>query len=70
MKLTTYFHLVPRLRMSGAIRVLPPYAFMAWTGTTLLFLLLHSTSCENLVCSLLFAELVAERIRMQGSVSA
>jgi hypothetical protein len=25
-------HLVPKLRMSGAIHFLPPYAFMAWIG--------------------------------------
>ena len=32
--LTTHFHLAPRLRMGGAIPLLPEYAFMAWTGTT------------------------------------
>ena len=37
-KLTTHPHLGPRSRMSGAIHLLPLYAFMAWTGTTLLFL--------------------------------
>jgi hypothetical protein len=26
----------PRLRMSGGVPLLPLYAFMAWTGTTLL----------------------------------
>jgi hypothetical protein len=31
-KLTTHFHLEPRLRMSDAIAVLPLYAFMAWSG--------------------------------------
>jgi hypothetical protein len=35
MKLTAHLHLVPRLRMSGAIPVLPLYAFMVWTGKTL-----------------------------------
>ena len=35
--LTTYYHLVPRLRMSGYITLLHLYAFMVWTGTTLLF---------------------------------
>jgi hypothetical protein len=39
-KLTIHLHLVPRLRVRGAIHVLPQYAFMAWcsvkiTGTTL-----------------------------------
>jgi hypothetical protein len=32
-KLTSQLH--PRLRVSGAITLLPMYAFMAWTGTTL-----------------------------------
>lgn len=31
-KLITYGHLVPRLRMNGAILLLPLYACMAWTG--------------------------------------
>ena len=35
MKLTSHLHLVPRLRMSGAVPVLPPYAFMLWTGKML-----------------------------------
>jgi hypothetical protein len=30
--LTTDLNLVPGLRMSGAIPLLPLYAFMAWTG--------------------------------------
>ena len=30
-------HLAPRLRMSGAVLLLPLYAFMAWTATSLLF---------------------------------
>ena len=34
-KLTTDLHLVPRWRMSGAIRLLPQYAFVTWTGKTL-----------------------------------
>lgn len=28
-ELTTHLHLVPRLKMPGAIRALPPYAFIA-----------------------------------------
>ena len=28
---------MPRLRMSGGIPLLPTYAFMVWTGKTLLF---------------------------------
>ena len=35
MSLITQFHLVPRLRMSGARAVLPLCAFMAWAGKTL-----------------------------------
>jgi hypothetical protein len=34
-KLTTHLHLVPRLRMIGAMPLLPLYAFMVWTETTL-----------------------------------
>jgi hypothetical protein len=37
MKLTTDLHLVPMLRMSGAIPLLPLYAFMTWAGRTLTF---------------------------------
>jgi len=43
MKLTIHLCPVPRLRISGAILLLPIHAFMAWKGTTLLlcfFLLL------------------------------
>jgi hypothetical protein len=32
-KLTAHLHLLPRLRMNGAISRLPLYAFMEWTGT-------------------------------------
>ena len=39
LKLTTHLHLVPRLRMSGAIPLLPLYAFVAWTGKALPFYL-------------------------------
>jgi hypothetical protein len=35
-KMNTHLNLVLRLRMSGTISPLPPYAFMAWTGTTML----------------------------------
>jgi hypothetical protein len=34
-KLTAHLHLVVKLRMSGAILLLPTYTFMAWTTTTL-----------------------------------
>jgi hypothetical protein len=35
--LTTHLHLVPGLKMSGAMPLLPLYASMAWTGETLLY---------------------------------
>jgi len=38
MKLSTYLHLVPRLRISGAISLLPLYALMESTGTALPFI--------------------------------
>jgi hypothetical protein len=37
MVLTTYHHLVARLRISGYIPLLHQYVLMAWTGTALLF---------------------------------
>jgi hypothetical protein len=33
-KLTTHLHLAPKLRMSGAERLLPLYALMTRAGTT------------------------------------
>ena len=36
--LTAHLHLVPRLRVSGVIPLLPVYAFMAGTGTTVRYL--------------------------------
>ena len=36
-KLTAHLHLVPRLKMSGAVPLLLIYAFIAWTGKTLPF---------------------------------
>jgi hypothetical protein len=36
-KLTTHLHLVPRLRIGGAVPVFPLYAFITWTRTTLPF---------------------------------
>jgi len=40
MKLTTHLHLLPRLRMTGAVPLLPLYPSMAWTGKTLSFITL------------------------------
>jgi hypothetical protein len=45
--LATYLHLVLRLRISGAIRLLPLYAFMAWTGTIHLCVYLLQTASFN-----------------------
>jgi hypothetical protein len=42
MKLTTCVHLVLRLRMHGAVPLLPMYAFIAWTGTSLLQTLIRT----------------------------
>jgi hypothetical protein len=36
-KLTTHFHLAPRLRMCGATLIIPIHSFVACTGTTLHF---------------------------------
>jgi hypothetical protein len=36
-KLTTDFNLLPRLRMSGSVRLLPICAFMVWRGTTIVY---------------------------------
>jgi len=33
--LTTHLLMAPRLRMDGAVPLLPLYVFMAWTVTTL-----------------------------------
>jgi hypothetical protein len=35
MKVSSHIHLVPKLSVNGATPLLPPYAFMAWTGTPL-----------------------------------
>jgi hypothetical protein len=35
-KLNTHIHLVPRLRMSGAVPLLPLHAFITWTSKTFL----------------------------------
>jgi len=38
----THLHLVPTLRMSGTIPLLPHYVFMVWTGRNLRAALRHS----------------------------
>jgi hypothetical protein len=47
--LTSHLQLVPRLRMNGAIPLLPLYAFMAWTGEELPLLTLHLLKRANMV---------------------
>ena len=39
MTLTTLLHVLPKLRTSGAMPLLPLYAFLAWTGKNLPFIL-------------------------------
>lgn len=41
-KLNAVLHLLPRSRMNGAIPLLPVYAFMAWTKTTLPLPYIHN----------------------------
>jgi len=38
---------VPRFRMSGGIPLLPAYAFMAWTGKTMLFTAILMTASNS-----------------------
>jgi len=45
MKLTTHLPIVPSLRMSGAILMLPLFAFMSWKGTTSHFCFFFSVTC-------------------------
>jgi hypothetical protein len=47
--LYTHFDFAPKLSMNGAIPLLPPHAFMAWTWTTL-----RATCRPNLPNPLLF----------------
>jgi hypothetical protein len=46
-KLASHLHLVKGLRMSGVIPLLPLYAILAWTGTTLLFVLPADKRTKN-----------------------
>ena len=47
-KLTTHLHLVPRLKISGVVQLLPPDAFMALTVKALRFFYLFPRgSCES-----------------------
>lgn len=44
--LNTHLHLLPRLRMCGAIPLLPIYAFIVCTGATLLFTTVYLLSTQ------------------------
>ena len=51
--LVTQIHLTPRLRISGAMPLLPLYTFMLSTETTLPFLpsmYIHTRKCFSLIC--------------------
>jgi hypothetical protein len=50
-KLTTYLHLVPRLRMCGAVSLLPLYVFMASTDTAVQFYCCHPFVTEETLSS-------------------
>jgi hypothetical protein len=46
--LNIYLHLLPKLRLSGVMSLLSLYAFLTWTGTTLLVpLILVYRGCED-----------------------
>ena len=55
MNFTTHSHLVPRLKISGAVPLLPIDTFMGWTGTNHIYILdlnsgltkLFEGSCPN-----------------------
>jgi hypothetical protein len=49
-KTTTHLHLIFRLRMSGAVSVLPLYAFMARSEQTLLFFHTAGSKWITLFC--------------------
>jgi hypothetical protein len=53
-KLTTHLHLVPRLRVSGAIPLLPLYAFMPWTCKTTYLMDMKNMTSIKLFFSCLF----------------
>jgi hypothetical protein len=58
MKLTNYSLPAFRLRMSGAIPLLPPNAFMVWSGTTLPFTFLWPIT---ILISILFHTYASEK---------
>ena len=49
--MTTHLHVVPTLRISGVIPLLPLYAFVAWMGTcTVPFIALQSGDTKRYCC--------------------
>ena len=56
-QLITHLHLVLRLRMTGAVRPLPSYMFMAWAGIILPlhYLLLYPLQYCDLYTELILA---------------
>jgi len=49
MKLTTYLHLIPRLRMHGPVLALPTYTCMVWTGTAVPYLEQRMEAVEDML---------------------
>jgi hypothetical protein len=50
-ELTTHLHLVPRLKMRGAIPPLPRYVFMAWYLITFTYISHHSALKQSTIAS-------------------
>jgi hypothetical protein len=46
-KLIIHLHLELRIRMSGAIPLIPPYAFMAYTGKVYLYIKIFTISLHD-----------------------
>jgi hypothetical protein len=67
-KLTTDLYLVPRLRMNGVIPLLPLYAFVAWTGKTLLFKYIYKYIyvCVHVLSIKLFYNKELEKTEVQN----
>jgi len=66
MKLTTCILLVPRLRMSGAMPLFLPYAFMMWTGKLCLNLVYTESVLFNQCSKNKFPEATHDCCRNNG----
>ena len=64
-----HFHLVPRLRMCGAIPILLLPAFMAWRGTTLTHTHTHTHSHLLVIAIFSFLLLVYKAIGVKAKVT-